>query len=45
MRVLLLGCVAAVVLGGATANADFTFGKPQNLGPVVNSSSGDAGVG
>ena len=29
--------VAAIVLGGS-ANADFTFGEPVNLGPVVNGS-------
>ena len=27
------------------AEADFTFGKPQNLGPVVNSSFGDGAPG
>jgi len=36
--VLTLGLIATV------ANADFTFVKPQNLGPVVNSPSGDAGT-
>ena len=31
--------VAAFVLGGGSARADFTFGKPVNLGPNINSSS------
>jgi len=36
--------ILVLALGLATedANADFTFGKPQNLGPVVNSGSDDA---
>jgi len=35
--------VLVLVLGLATevANADFTFGEPTNLGPIVNSSTGD----
>jgi len=33
--------VAAIVLGGGSARANFTFGEPTNLGPVVNSSSYD----
>ncbi len=38
---LILACV--VVALGATSNvrADFTFGTPVNLGPIVNSPSGD----
>jgi hypothetical protein len=42
MRFMLIGIVAAIVLGGGNAKADFTFGEPVNLGPTVNSSSGDA---
>ena len=43
MRLLLVGFVAAIVLsGGGSAKADFIFGEPTNLGPTVNSSSGDA---
>ncbi len=34
-----MGFVAAVVLGGGSAKADFTFGEPTNLGPTVNSSA------
>ena len=36
MRILLIGVVAAIVLGGGNAKADFTFGEPTNLGPIVN---------
>jgi len=32
MRLVLVGFVAAIVLGGGTAKADFTFGEPQDLG-------------
>jgi len=41
MRLGLIGVVAVVVLGGGSAKADFTFGEPTNLGPIVNSSSWD----
>ena len=41
MRLLLIGVMAGMVFGGGTAKADFTFGEPVNLGPTVNSSSGD----
>jgi hypothetical protein len=37
IRLVLIGFVAAVVLGSGTTKADFTFGEPTNLGPVVNS--------
>ena len=33
-----MGVVAATVLGGGRVKADFTFGEPTNLGPIVNSS-------
>jgi Tol biopolymer transport system component len=39
IRLTSFGFVAAVVLGGGSAKADFTFGKPVNLGPNINSSS------
>jgi len=39
IRFVLVGFVAAVVLGGGRAKADFTFGRPTNLGPNINSSS------
>jgi hypothetical protein len=41
MRLVLVGFAVVIVLGGGSAKADFTFGKPTNLGPTVNSSSGD----
>jgi Tol biopolymer transport system component len=41
---VILGFFLALGLATQVANADFIFGKPQNLGPVVNSSSGDAGT-
>ena len=37
VRLLLVGLVTVMVLGGGLANADFTFGTPTNLGPTVNS--------
>ena len=43
-RLVLAGVVAAMVLGGGSAKADFTFGEPVNLGPIVNSSGDAAGV-
>jgi len=39
IRLMLFVFVAAIALGGRIANADFTFGKPVNLGPPINSSS------
>jgi hypothetical protein len=41
MRLVLVGFVAVIVLGGGSAQADFAFGEPMNLGPVVNSSTWD----
>ncbi|UCE64219.1 MAG: PD40 domain-containing protein [Nitrospirota bacterium] len=41
MNLMLVGVVAAIVLGGGIAQADFTFGDLTNLGLTVNSSSGD----
>ena len=41
MRLLLTGFVAAIVIGGGSAKADFTFGEPVNLGPTVNGSGGE----
>jgi len=41
MRLVLVGFVAAMVLGGGSAKADFTFGEPVNLGPPVNTSVAD----
>jgi len=36
MRLVVVGIVAAIMLGGGSAKADFTFGEPMNLGPAVN---------
>ena len=41
IRLVLVGFVAAIVLGGGSAKADFIFGEPTNLGPKVNTSYGD----
>jgi hypothetical protein len=43
IRLVLVGFVAAIVLGGGSAKADFTFGEPVNLGPVVNSDQWEYG--
>ncbi len=42
MRLVLSGFVAAIVLGGGSAKADFVFGTPENLGPTFNTSSEDS---
>jgi len=36
-RTILLGVILALALFVETANADYTFGTPTNLGPTVNS--------
>jgi len=42
IRLVLFGFVAAILAGGGgKVYGDFIFGKPQNLGPVINSPSGD----
>jgi hypothetical protein len=38
---VLVGLVSLIGLLGSSVKADFTFGKPQNLGPAVNSSSAE----
>jgi hypothetical protein len=38
---VLAGCVAVIVFGEGSSKADFTFGQPVNLGPMVNSSAGE----
>ena len=42
MRLVSVGFAAVVVLGEGSAYANFAFGTPTNLGPIVNSSHGDA---
>jgi len=41
MRLMFVGIAAIMALGGGSANADFTFGEPVNLGPPVSSPYGD----
>jgi len=40
---LLVGSVAGLLVVGST-KADFTFGPPQNLGPVLNTPSNEASI-
>ncbi len=42
VKLVLFGFVAAVVVGSGSANAEFIFGTPTNLGPTVNSSALDS---
>ena len=44
MKLVFVGFVAAIVLGGGSVKADFTFGEPTNLGPAVNFSWADRGA-
>ena len=44
MNLVVVGIVAAVVLAGENARADFTFGEITNLGPPVNSDCQDSGA-
>jgi len=37
IRLMLVAVVAVMVLGGGSANADFTFGAPVHLGPPISS--------
>jgi len=41
IRLVVVGIVAAMVMGGGNAKADFTFGTPKNLGWPVNNWSYD----
>ncbi|MHC4206717.1 MAG: hypothetical protein ACYSTT_18850, partial [Planctomycetota bacterium] len=45
MRFVLVGFIATLVFGGSSANADYTFGTPTNLGPIVNSPGADWAAG
>ena len=36
MRLVLVGFVAAIVLGGGSVNAEIIMSEPANLGPVIN---------
>ena len=42
-NIIILGFVAAIVVGGGHARADFIFGEPINLGPPVNSPYDECG--
>lgn len=41
IRLVLVGVVAAIVLGGESAKADFTFGEPINMPANIDSTSWD----
>jgi hypothetical protein len=43
MKLAWLGVVVGILVAGR-ARADFTFGTPQNLGPVVNTSAGEVAI-
>ncbi len=43
ISVFLIGFCAALLVGAGSAEADFTFGTPTNIGPPVNTSATDAG--
>lgn len=43
IRFMFVGVVAALALGGGSANADFTFGAPVHLGPPISSPYGEGG--
>ncbi|UCE49969.1 MAG: PD40 domain-containing protein, partial [Phycisphaerales bacterium] len=42
-EIVLVGFAVVIVLGASSANADFTFGQPVNLGPEINSPRDDFG--
>jgi len=41
MRLVVIGIVAVMIIGGSNVKADFTFGEPTNLGPTINTESAD----
>ena len=41
LTVVLMAVVGLLVVGNRSANADFAFGTPTNLGPTVNSSANE----
>ncbi len=45
ISVLLIGLCAVLLVSAGSAKADFTFGTPTNLGPVVNSSANEHPAG
>ena len=44
-KTILLALVLALALAVEVAKADFVFGEPTNLGPIINTSSGEGGNG
>jgi len=44
IRLLFVGFVAVIVFASGSAKADFTYGTPTNLGPIVNSHSAEQSV-
>jgi hypothetical protein len=36
MKLVLIGFLAAIVVGAGNVKADFSFGPPENLGPTIN---------
>jgi hypothetical protein len=42
IRLVLIGFMAAIVIGGGNLRADFTFGEPVNLGPPINTEYDDS---
>jgi hypothetical protein len=41
ISLVFVACIAAYVISAEEASADYVFGKPVNLGPVVNSQYND----
>ncbi len=41
MKMVVVGVVAAIVVSGGNAKADFTFGEPTNMGPLINGAGND----
>jgi hypothetical protein len=42
MRLIVIGTIVAMAVGGGSTKADFIFGEPTNLGPTINSPQTDA---
>jgi len=40
-KLILAGILIAIVLSGGSAEADFTFGEPTNMGPMINTPDWD----
>jgi len=44
VRLVLIGFIAVLVIGGEITNAEFIWGTAVNLGPNVNSTANDIGA-